>query len=124
MAAARELASSSIRVVTIAPDTFDTPMIGTVPDEARAIAATIPFPQRLGDRTNSRRSASTARSRWQHDDLSEGAPLLELRDRLGSELERVNRMDDRLELACPNEPDERLEVFASPAVTAQDRQFA
>jgi NAD(P)-dependent dehydrogenase (short-subunit alcohol dehydrogenase family) len=47
---ARELARFGIRAVTIAPGTFDTPMLGMLPDEARqALAANIPFPNRLGD---------------------------------------------------------------------------
>jgi NAD(P)-dependent dehydrogenase (short-subunit alcohol dehydrogenase family) len=46
---ARELARFGIRVVTIAPGLFDTPMLAQVPDEARnALAAGIPFPQRFG----------------------------------------------------------------------------
>lgn len=46
---ARDLASLGIRVVTIAPGTFDTPMLALLPDEARqALAAQIPFPRRLG----------------------------------------------------------------------------
>jgi len=47
---ARELARVGIRVVTIAPGTFDTPMLAALPEERRqALAATIPFPSRLGD---------------------------------------------------------------------------
>jgi NAD(P)-dependent dehydrogenase (short-subunit alcohol dehydrogenase family) len=46
---ARELARFGIRVVTIAPGTFDTPMLAGLPEEARqALAAGIPFPNRLG----------------------------------------------------------------------------
>jgi NAD(P)-dependent dehydrogenase (short-subunit alcohol dehydrogenase family) len=46
---ARDLASLGIRVVTIAPGTFDTPMLGMLPEEQRrALAANIPFPSRLG----------------------------------------------------------------------------
>jgi NAD(P)-dependent dehydrogenase (short-subunit alcohol dehydrogenase family) len=46
---ARELARSGIRVVTIAPGLFDTPMLDSVPDEARrSLAASVPFPRRLG----------------------------------------------------------------------------
>ena len=48
--AARDLASVGVRVVTIAPGTFDTPMLAMLPETARqALAAGIPFPQRLGD---------------------------------------------------------------------------
>ena len=46
---ARDLASLGIRVVTIAPGTFDTPMLAMAPAELRAtLAAAIPFPSRLG----------------------------------------------------------------------------
>jgi NAD(P)-dependent dehydrogenase (short-subunit alcohol dehydrogenase family) len=48
--AARELARFGIRVNTIAPGIFDTPLLQELPDEVRAtIAASIPFPPRLGD---------------------------------------------------------------------------
>jgi NAD(P)-dependent dehydrogenase (short-subunit alcohol dehydrogenase family) len=48
--AARDLASRGVRVVTIAPGTFDTPLLAALPEEARdALAAQIPFPNRLGD---------------------------------------------------------------------------
>ncbi|ADB50473.1 SDR family NAD(P)-dependent oxidoreductase [Conexibacter woesei] len=47
--AARELASHRIRVVTIAPGLFDTPLLGTLSDEVRAaLAAQVPHPARLG----------------------------------------------------------------------------
>lgn len=47
---ARDLARELIRVVTIAPGTFDTPMLAGLPQEARdALAADIPHPNRLGD---------------------------------------------------------------------------
>src|SRR5260370_40802897 len=46
---ARDLASLGIRVCTIAPGTFDTPMLSLLPEPARkALAAQIPFPSRLG----------------------------------------------------------------------------
>jgi NAD(P)-dependent dehydrogenase (short-subunit alcohol dehydrogenase family) len=46
---ARDLSSVGIRVCTIAPGTFDTPMLGMAPEEMRqALAAQIPFPKRLG----------------------------------------------------------------------------
>jgi 3-hydroxyacyl-CoA dehydrogenase/3-hydroxy-2-methylbutyryl-CoA dehydrogenase len=47
--AARDLAVGGIRVCTIAPGTFDTPLLGGLPEEnRRALAEAIPFPQRLG----------------------------------------------------------------------------
>ncbi len=47
--AARDLSKAQIRVVTIAPGTFDTPLLGMLPEEIRtALAATIPHPSRLG----------------------------------------------------------------------------
>lgn len=46
---ARELARFGVRVLTIAPGTFDTPMLATLPEEHRAaLGAQIPFPPRLG----------------------------------------------------------------------------
>jgi NAD(P)-dependent dehydrogenase (short-subunit alcohol dehydrogenase family) len=46
---ARDLASLGIRVCTIAPGTFDTPMMAMAPAELRAkLAADIPFPKRMG----------------------------------------------------------------------------
>ena len=48
--AARDLASSGIRVCTIAPGIVDTPMLATVSEEFRAaLASGIPFPQRLAE---------------------------------------------------------------------------
>ena len=48
--AARDLAGRGIRVVTIAPGTFDTPLLDALPEEARTeLGAAIPFPSRLGD---------------------------------------------------------------------------
>jgi NAD(P)-dependent dehydrogenase (short-subunit alcohol dehydrogenase family) len=47
---ARELASSKIRVMTIAPGLFDTPMLAGLPQEARdSLGAQVPHPARLGD---------------------------------------------------------------------------
>jgi NAD(P)-dependent dehydrogenase (short-subunit alcohol dehydrogenase family) len=47
--AARDLASAGIRVCTIAPGTFDTPLLGALPEDARqALGQAIPFPPRLG----------------------------------------------------------------------------
>src|SRR5690349_21188556 len=47
--AARDLAPAGIRVVTIAPGIFDTPMLGTLAEDRRAaLAADVVFPKRLG----------------------------------------------------------------------------
>lgn len=47
---ARDLAKRQIRCMTIAPGTFDTPMLAGLPEEARqGLAADIPHPHRLGD---------------------------------------------------------------------------
>jgi NAD(P)-dependent dehydrogenase (short-subunit alcohol dehydrogenase family) len=46
---ARELAAHGIRVMTIAPGLFDTPLFASLPDKAReALGAMTPFPSRLG----------------------------------------------------------------------------
>ncbi len=46
---ARDLSSLGIRVVTIAPGLFDTPLLAGMSESAReALAANIPFPKRLG----------------------------------------------------------------------------
>jgi NAD(P)-dependent dehydrogenase (short-subunit alcohol dehydrogenase family) len=46
---ARDLSQYGIRVNTIAPGLFDTPLLAALPEEARqALGAGIPFPQRLG----------------------------------------------------------------------------
>jgi NAD(P)-dependent dehydrogenase (short-subunit alcohol dehydrogenase family) len=47
--AARDMASRGVRVVTVAPGLFDTPLLAALPEEARtALGAGIPFPSRLG----------------------------------------------------------------------------
>ena len=47
--AARDLAQSGIRVVTIAPGLFDTPLLAALPEDARtALGRSVPFPPRLG----------------------------------------------------------------------------
>ena len=46
---ARELAASGIRVMTIAPGLFETPMLAALPDEAKdSLGKQVPFPSRLG----------------------------------------------------------------------------
>jgi NAD(P)-dependent dehydrogenase (short-subunit alcohol dehydrogenase family) len=48
--AARELARFGVRVMTIAPGLFATPMMAGLPPEAQvSLAASVPFPSRLGD---------------------------------------------------------------------------
>jgi NAD(P)-dependent dehydrogenase (short-subunit alcohol dehydrogenase family) len=47
--AARDLAVGGVRVCTIAPGTFDTPLLGGLSDETRAtLGEAVPFPSRLG----------------------------------------------------------------------------
>jgi NAD(P)-dependent dehydrogenase (short-subunit alcohol dehydrogenase family) len=46
---ARDLAELGIRVMTIAPGIFDTPLLGTLPEPVRqSLAKQVPFPPRLG----------------------------------------------------------------------------
>ncbi len=46
---ARELARFGIRIVTIAPGLFLTPLMGSLPKEAQdSLGAQVPFPSRLG----------------------------------------------------------------------------
>jgi NAD(P)-dependent dehydrogenase (short-subunit alcohol dehydrogenase family) len=46
---ARELARLGVRVMTIAPGTFDTPLMAGLPEAARqSLAQQVPFPSRLG----------------------------------------------------------------------------
>lgn len=46
---AREMAAHGIRVMTIAPGLFETPMFDSLPEEARkSLGSMIPFPSRLG----------------------------------------------------------------------------
>ena len=50
LVAARDLASWQIRVNTIAPGVFDTPMLGRLRQDIRdGLAASVPHPKRLGD---------------------------------------------------------------------------
>ena len=47
--AARDLAQNGVRVCTIAPGLFDTPLLASLPDEAReSLGKSVPFPPRLG----------------------------------------------------------------------------
>ncbi|TNE35298.1 MAG: 3-hydroxyacyl-CoA dehydrogenase [Alphaproteobacteria bacterium] len=46
---ARDLASVGVRVVTIAPGLFETPLLKSLPDDVQAaLGASVPFPSRLG----------------------------------------------------------------------------
>jgi NAD(P)-dependent dehydrogenase (short-subunit alcohol dehydrogenase family) len=46
---ARELATHQVRVVTVAPGLFETPLLNSLPDEAKAsLGAQVPHPSRLG----------------------------------------------------------------------------
>jgi NAD(P)-dependent dehydrogenase (short-subunit alcohol dehydrogenase family) len=48
--AARDLAQYGIRVCTIAPGLFDTPLLAALPEQARQkLGAGVPYPPRLGD---------------------------------------------------------------------------
>ena len=47
--AARDLSPAGVRVCTIAPGTFDTPLLAALPQESRdALGQAVPFPSRLG----------------------------------------------------------------------------
>jgi NAD(P)-dependent dehydrogenase (short-subunit alcohol dehydrogenase family) len=47
--AARDLSRVGVRVMTIAPGTFDTPLLAALPEEAReALGKQVPHPARLG----------------------------------------------------------------------------
>jgi NAD(P)-dependent dehydrogenase (short-subunit alcohol dehydrogenase family) len=46
---ARDLSRHGVRVCTIAPGLFDTPLLALLPEEAKqSLGASVPFPQRLG----------------------------------------------------------------------------
>ena len=60
--AARDLASARIRVCTIAPGLFDTPLLAALPEEAReALGASMPHPSRLGAARRVRRAGRAHR---------------------------------------------------------------
>lgn len=47
---ARDLSTQGIRICTIAPGLFDTPLLKSLPEKVREfLAKTVPFPPRLGD---------------------------------------------------------------------------
>lgn len=48
--AARDLSARGVRVMTLAPGMFDTPLLAALPEPARvALGESVPFPARLGD---------------------------------------------------------------------------
>lgn len=50
LVAARDLAGKQIRVTTIAPGTFDTPLLNRLSEDVRAsLAKDVPHPSRLGE---------------------------------------------------------------------------
>jgi NAD(P)-dependent dehydrogenase (short-subunit alcohol dehydrogenase family) len=58
--ASRDLAGRGIRVMTIAPGLFDTPLLAALPSAAReALGSNVPFPSRLGDPSEYARLACT-----------------------------------------------------------------
>ena len=47
---ARDLSDKGVRVCTIAPGIFETPLLGTLPEDVRqSLAASVPFPKKLGE---------------------------------------------------------------------------
>jgi hypothetical protein len=59
--AARDLADKFIRVVTVAPGTFETPMLATLPDKEReSLGMQVPHPARLGRPRSTRASSPTS----------------------------------------------------------------
>ncbi|MGX0886706.1 NAD(P)-dependent dehydrogenase (short-subunit alcohol dehydrogenase family) [Kocuria rhizophila] len=68
IAAARDLSSKGVRVMTIAPGIVDTPMLGSVGEDYRAaLAESVPFPHRLAQ---PREFAQLARMIVEHDYLN------------------------------------------------------
>jgi len=62
---ARDLAPLGIRVMTIAPGIFATPMLSGLPEAAQtSLAQQVPFPPRLGKPAEYAASVSTARFGW------------------------------------------------------------
>ena len=63
--AARELSQFAIRVATIAPGIFGTPMLRRCRETQNGLGASVPFPKRLGGRRNSA-IARAHRAQWLH----------------------------------------------------------
>jgi NAD(P)-dependent dehydrogenase (short-subunit alcohol dehydrogenase family) len=58
---ARDLADKLVRVMTVAPGLFDTPMLQGLPEPARqSLGAQVPMPSRLGTRASTRCSSGTS----------------------------------------------------------------
>ena len=88
---ARDLAQHGIRVVTIAPGLFLTPLLKELPEEVQAsLAASIPFPKRLGKpeefahlaasiveniASTAKSSASTAPCAWHRAERRQPHPI-------------------------------------------------
>jgi len=68
---ARDLSRDGIRVMTIAPGIFGTPMLLAMPEEVQdALGKQVPFPSRLGkpeEYANLVMSALMVRSEWHRD---------------------------------------------------------
>src|SRR4051794_28670655 len=72
---ARDLASFGIRVMTIMPGLFHTPMFDSIPEDLRnALAASVPFPSRLG---RADEYAALVRAIIENDMLNGGAIRLD-----------------------------------------------
>jgi NAD(P)-dependent dehydrogenase (short-subunit alcohol dehydrogenase family) len=62
---ARDLARNGIRCMTIAPGIFGTPMMFGVPQEMQdSLAASVPFPSRLGTPTDYAELCQLGRRNW------------------------------------------------------------
>ena len=82
--AARDLAASGIRVCAIAPGLFDTPLLAGLPAEAREqLAASVPYPPRLGIPRSSPSSCATSSKR--HAQRRGGAARRGVADGAGAE---------------------------------------
>ncbi len=83
---ARELARYGIRVMTIAPGIFETPMMGQIPPEiAESLGKMVPFPPRLGRPPEF--ASLVRRDRAQRDAERRGDPARR-RDPDGAEVDR------------------------------------
>ncbi len=61
LSAARDLADKAIRVVTVAPGTFETPMLSGLPGEVKTVLEQqVPHPSRLGNQPSTPASSHTS----------------------------------------------------------------